>query len=553
VDNPSYPGETWQALDVSLDASALDALNAARTAGERVYLVIELYAQYLYANVDNVSLQVSGSMDYPSLNGSIAYVGLDESGYAQAVRRIDPDGSDQQILWTHPLAGLASSIYDVSWKPDASEVAFSSNHESAYSAFNSDVYGVQPDGSGLRRITNPPSKAEIDAGGYQFGTVTGSIYNNYGSVTLFQLYVEGAQEPVAVDVGNFGDTVSFPALTVADLGSGSHYAVFTWSSEGGVCKEFAAAVIDVLPDQTTNVDLSFSGTCGKYNSDSISWKGDGTQLGVDVITPKKFQATGETLGSELFSAPLTANELAWSPVSDQLLYRNWIISGDSGIYLTTVGGGAGTWLVNDGGALWVTPAWLPDGSGFVFTLDNYLYEYSLSSSQAISLAVFYNEYVANPSPSPDGNYIVFERQTIQAPIQYDLWIINRANPTEMWPLTDDGQSQNPDWSRQNPPSAACPVALDSVSISGPTAGFTNTVQSFSAAITPADATTPITYAWSPEPASGQGSANASYTWATTGDKTINVTATNCGGARVDAHTITIKAAQRVYLPLLVRQ
>ena len=493
-------------------------------------------------------------MDYPNLNGSIAYVGLDSNSYAKTVNRIDPDGGNPQTLWTHPsVIPDTNAIYDVAWKPDAGELAFSSNHESIYSAFHSDVYGVQPDGGGLRRITNPPSKAEIDAGGYQFGTVSGSITNNYGSAALFQLYVEGAQEPVSVSVGNYGDTVNFPSLTVADLGTGLHYVVFTWSNGGPVCKEYAPAAIDVQQGQTVNVNLTFNGTCGSYNSNSISWKRDGTQVGVDVITPRKFQATGETLGTDLFTAPLTADELAWSPVNDQLVYRNWIVSGDSGIYLTTVGGGAGTWLVNDGGALWVTPAWLPDGSGFVYTLDNYLYQYTLSGSQVITLAVFYNEYVANPSPSPtDGNYIVFERQTTKAPIQYDLWIINRANPVEMWALTEDGKSRDPDWSRQTPPSPSCPVALTSVSVSGPTTGFTNTTHTFTAAPSPPDASTPVNYTWSDAPTSGQGTSSASYSWPTIGSKTINVTAENCGGVKSDTHTITIKAAQRVYLPLVLR-
>jgi hypothetical protein len=555
VDLAGYPGQIWQAPSASLSAGELAVLNAAHTAGQRVYVMIDLYAQFLYANVDNVSFQVSGSMDYPDLGGSIGYVGLDSSGYAKTVNRIDPDGGNAQTLWTHPSAIPATNhIYDVAWKPDGSELAFSSNHEVAYSAFHSDVYGIQPDGSGLRRITNPPSKAEIDAGSYQFGTVTGSIYNNYGSVTIFQLYVEGAQEPVSVSVGNQGDTVSFPALTVADLGTGLHYVVFTWSDGGSVCKEYAAAAIDVQAGQTTNANLTFSGTCGTYDSRSISWKRDGTQIGVDVITPHVFLATGQAFGTELFSAPLTADELAWSPVNDQLLYRNWILSGDSGIYLSTVGGGTGTWLVDDGGALYVTPAWLPDGSGFVYTLDNTLYQYNLSDSQVTTLAVFYSEFVANPSPSPtDGNYIVFERQTIQAPLQYDLWIVNRTNPVEMWALTEDGRSRDPDWSRQTPPSPSCPVALSSVSISGPTVGFTNTTHTFTAAHTPFNASPPINYTWSGAPTSGQGTSSASYVWPTTGSKTITVTAENCGGVRRDTHTITITAAQRVYLPLVLRK
>jgi Tol biopolymer transport system component len=237
---------------------------------------------------------------------------------------------------------------------------------------------------------------------------------------------------------------------VADLGAGLHYVVFTWASGGNAnCKEYAAAVVDVAPGGTVDAGtLTFDGTCGTYDSQSISWKRDGTQLGVDVITPRTFQATGEAIGADLFSAPLTADEPAWSPTDDRVLYRNWVIGGGGGIYLTTVGGGSGTRLVDDGGAIWVTPAWLPDGSGFIYTLDNTIHQYTLSTGQDTTLTTFYNEYVDNPSVSPDGQYVVFERQSTRAaPIRYDLWILNRDKPVEMWALTEDGESQNPDWGR----------------------------------------------------------------------------------------------------------
>jgi len=133
-----------------------------------------------------------------------------------------------------------------------------------------------------------------------------------------------------------------------------------------------------------------------------------------------------------------------------LLYRNWLIGGGGGIFLTSAGGGAGTRLVDDGGALWVTPARLPDGSGYVYTQDDTLNEYVLSGGQSTTLAQFYNEYVFNPSVSPDGQYVVFERQTTGTPIQHDLWILNRGRPAEMWALTQDGRSSNPDWSLQEP-------------------------------------------------------------------------------------------------------
>ncbi len=449
----------WQSFNSSLDSAVVAQIQSAHAAGQAVYLTFYLLqnpANSMKAYLDNVSFRVSGSMNYPTLSGSIAYVGFDEHGYPKTVKRIDPDGSNHQTLWTHPSTiPSTNAIYDVAWKPNAGEIAFSSNHESIYSAFHSDVYGIKPDGSGLRRITNPPAKSEIDAGGYQMGTVSGIIHNNYGNVITFLLYIEGAQDAIAVDIGNFNDQVNFTVPNVADLGAGFHYAVFTWSDGSNAnCKEYAAAVVNVIPGQTVDAGtLTFGGTCGTYESTSISWKRDGSYVGVDVIAPRKFLATGEALGSDLFTAPLTADELAWSPVDDRILYRNLLVSGDKGIYLTTENGGTGTWLVDEGYAVWVTPAWLPDGSGFIYTIDHQIRHYNLANNQDTLLANFYNEYVFNPSVSPNGGYVVFEWQTNANPVQKDLWIMDRSNPVEMWALTTDGKSTDPDWSHQTAPSS----------------------------------------------------------------------------------------------------
>lgn len=539
----TYPGETWQSTGaLAFGAGELAALNAAHAAGQHVYLLIDLNAQNLYVNVDNVSFIVDGNKTIPAWSGSIAYIGLDGSGYAKTVRRINPDGSTPQTVWTHPETGITNKMGDVAWKPDASELALGSNHESLYSAFQSDVYGVKPDGSGLRRITNPPSKAELLAGSYDTGTVIGKVRNDYGSLTTLLLYVQGAQEAVSVPAYSKYDEVSFTVPNVAVL-DGLQYVVFTWSDGSHAnCKEYTAAVLPMLPDQTIDVGtLGFNpATCSTFESQGITWKRDGAELAADVITPRKFQATGQAIGSDLFNGPLTANLPAWSPLNEQVLYHYWSLdAGTRGIYLTTDGGDTGARLVNDEGAVWVGLAWLPDGSGFVYTLDHKLYHYHLASAVITPIANFYNEYISNPSVSPDGRYVVFQWQT-GVSNRHDLWILDRTNPVEMWQLTSDGQSTNPDWSRQDPPAPpTCPAPLTGVSIGGPTAGYTGTAYTFNAAIVPANATTPITYTWSPEPASGQGSTSASYTWASTGAQTINVTAKNCGGSPSDSHTITI--------------
>ncbi|MCP4540806.1 MAG: PKD domain-containing protein [Chloroflexi bacterium] len=103
-------------------------------------------------------------------------------------------------------------------------------------------------------------------------------------------------------------------------------------------------------------------------------------------------------------------------------------------------------------------------------------------------------------------------------------------------------------------SITCSHPLLGVSINGPTSGYTNTQYSLTAALNPANATTPVTYTWSPAPLSGQGTPSAVYQWAITGTRTISLTAENCGGIFNDAHTITIgvRRPSFVYLPVLVR-
>jgi hypothetical protein len=548
IDPNNYPGETWQAINYTLTADELSAVNSAHDNGKRVYVIIDLYAEFLYANVDNVSFKVDGSMTYPALRGSIAYIGLDASSRTETVKRIDPDGSNPQTLWTHPST-IDRHIYDVVWKPDATELAFSSNHEFLYSAFHADVYGIQPDGSGLRRITNPPSKADLDTGSYQWGTVTGKIYNNYGTVSPFYVYIEGAREAASVDIADYQSEVSFRVENVADLGPATdQYIVFHWSDTLNNCasgKEYAAvAVSDVIAGQEVDVGtLTFNGNCYDYNSQSIAWKWDGSEVGFFVESfPKSVPASGASLGTDLFNiGTVLAEDLTWSPAQangDEILYRRSTADVDSGFYLTTVGGGVGTRKASDrkafGPALYATETWLPDGSGFIYTLDDYIYEYTLASGQVITLATFHNEYVDNPSVSPDGDYVVFERLTTGgAPIQYDLWILKRSNPVEMWPLTSDGKSHNPDWSQQAPSSCTPLTGLD---IQGPTTATSGTAVTLNAVYTPTTATG-VALQWD----NGATGTSTDYTWLA-GEHTAVLTATAaCGNPLRATHTVQVSS------------
>jgi hypothetical protein len=96
-----------------------------------------------------------------------------------------------------------------------------------------------------------------------------------------------------------------------------------------------------------------------------------------------------------------------------------------------------------------------------------------------------------------------------------------------------------------------------VNINGPTSGLVNVPNGFSADVTPANASTPITFNWTPGPGSGQGTANVVYTWGTVGTFGISVTASNCSGQGTasDGHTIVISAGtiHRIFLPILHKE
>lgn len=86
---------------------------------------------------------------------------------------------------------------------------------------------------------------------------------------------------------------------------------------------------------------------------------------------------------------------------------------------------------------------------------------------------------------------------------------------------------------------APPIPLAAITINGPITGTINTLYAFTATISPALVTPPLTYTWSPAPAGGQGTAVATYTWPVTGAKTIAVTATNAVNAVTGSHLITL--------------
>jgi FG-GAP-like repeat/FG-GAP repeat len=95
--------------------------------------------------------------------------------------------------------------------------------------------------------------------------------------------------------------------------------------------------------------------------------------------------------------------------------------------------------------------------------------------------------------------------------------------------------------------------LNSVTIVGPTTGIPNHAYTFVASASPLTATLPVTYTWHPIPDSGQGTAQATYTWTSNGQKTIQISVSNPVNQVSDSHAILIGMpvqVLRIYLPSL---
>ncbi len=102
-----------------------------------------------------------------------------------------------------------------------------------------------------------------------------------------------------------------------------------------------------------------------------------------------------------------------------------------------------------------------------------------------------------------------------------------------------------DWSNTESTSVqpSCDYPLTGVSIGGPSSGETGNDLTFTANPQPSNATTPITYTWSSDGlVSGQGANQASYRWTSAGNKSVQVTARNCGGQDLtDSQPVAISA------------
>lgn len=392
--------------------------------------------------------------DANAATGTIAYVRNENE-----IRLIEPDGSNDRHVWTRPVETV-NSLGDLDWNPAATEIAFASDHEFGCSIFQTDIYAIRPDGSGLRRVTNGPACAELDS--FPKGTVTVTVENsNFSAGPLFFVYVSGAPEVKQVSVSAGGaTTVTF--TDVADFGDVFQQAV---AIDGLDRSNSPIAGADVLAGQTVHARTVDAGNAlPDFGAYVPVWNRDGTRLGFSFALGNLAEIEANPApginGSLLMNVQEGGAYLDWGPtpaLANEILYYSYVTG--QGIYRTTAGSSSvGTRLVETDTAQWVwNVEWLPDGSGFIYSHStpyligaSNLYHYSFASGDSVPLTNYTDRVVRDFTLSPDAQTIVFELATAWDAEEADLWMMERSGrgATEAQLFVENGQL--PSWSSRDP-------------------------------------------------------------------------------------------------------
>ncbi len=408
-------------------------------------------------------LATQADTDSATATGTIAYV---KAATGDEIRLVEPDGSNDRRLWAHGQADPHEvyEVWSLDWRPNAAEIAFASNHENWCSINDGDIFVVGADGSAYRRLTQGPSCAGLSA--YPKGTVNIPVRNSsiFGNSFSGFIYFQGAPSLLPVNLPA-GSSTTLTFNNVADFGDGALQLATVIAGQNREVR--IASAVDVKAGQTvTTAQVNVYVPDTYWENRSPTWRSDGSQVGffLNFASMKKLSPNpgplelGEELQTDNSAMPDIANHLTWGPPSkaNQLLYMGYMFSESQGIYLTTEGSaGAGQQLLSYEVYEFVRGiAWLPDGSGFVFSVDELgdlyepeksnIFEYNFATKQTKRITNFSDQFAGQLSVSPDGKQIVFDRTpSLEDVSAYDIYIVNRDG-SGLRLLVDGGYA--PDWS-----------------------------------------------------------------------------------------------------------
>lgn len=397
---------------------------------------------------------------------TIVYISED----ARSLRLIQPDGSNDRLLWQVPDQIPGSPLEFVMWRPDAQQIAFTSTHEATCSEYGSDIFLINPDGSNLQRLTNGPACDQL--AGYPQGSATVQLSNQNANFSEYLVYIEGAPTAKVVTVAP-GETVLVAFPQVADLGEG--VLQLAVAANGTTRWVDAGVAVDVTPDTNVHAGLLTvtGGGFAAYGATHVSWSADGSRLAYQLGQGKLWQVGldvallgegGPLLAPAINSQVLGARPV-WSPVDNQVVYQRFGVSPQTVTLAEADTDNPGRALLDVKDTQGI--GWLKDGSGLgvaaidalLSHLDLYLYRFAdnsitqLTQTEAGQAALY-------PNFAPDNSQLVYTYvPDIQAQPAAPVLRIMNIDSSDDHLLVEGGSRA--DWSRvqpQNPPPTPEPTA-----------------------------------------------------------------------------------------------
>jgi TolB protein len=219
------------------------------------------------------------------------------------------------------------------------------NPNSCGSSCNYELFAMNPDGSGVTRLTNNP------------GSDSGGSYSADGNKIVFSHENTG----VVMNSDGTGQT-----STGVQFGGG------TWSPDGSKILFSINDLYTMNPDGSGITNLT---NHGPPELDGGRWAPDGSKIAfsrrignqqpVDIYTINP-DGTGETRVTDNTALGRADEGLDWSPDSSQFVFRSYGPNFDSDIYKMNRDGTGRTQLTS-GPALDFGPVWSPDGTKIAFT------------------------------------------------------------------------------------------------------------------------------------------------------------------------------------------
>jgi hypothetical protein len=184
-----------------------------------------------------------------------------------------------------------------------------------------------------------------------------------------------------------------------------------------------------------------------------------------------------------------------------------------------------TILVNQAVGITVT-------AGYTATLDGVLWYGNVGNTSGAGFITVSHAYTGNPAFAADGYHLTASSAAIDKGLSAGVRVDIDGESRPQGAGNDLGADEFP---------SSC-IPLTDVNITGPNTTDVGSPVMLNKQSSPANATTPITYAWSPPPRFfAPGTHDAVYYWNTPVVQTVMVAAQNCGATITATHRVTVTA------------